>query len=251
MLELRDFSIPGRVGPLSLSLAAGQVVALIGPNGSGKSSLLLGLANLLPSRGDARLDTLSLPALDMPSAARLRALLPQRQGESLPIPCYQVLLLGAQGQGGRPAAVQQTLDTLIARLELAPLLERDFSRLSGGEQQRVLLAKTLLQIWPDCNAQGRLLLLDEPLSGLDWHHQIRVLHLLRELAATGLMVLISIHDFNLASCYADRLICLKGGQLVAQGAVDVLDEALIEQVFQVRTRRLTLEGRPIFMPAPC
>ncbi len=250
MLELIDFRCSGRVGPLDLQLAAGQVVALIGPNGSGKSSLLLGLANLLPSRGVARLGTVSLPALDMPSAARLRALLPQRQSESLPMPCYQVLLLGAQAHAARPAAVQQALDSLIARLELAPLLERDFSRLSGGEQQRVLLAKTLLQIWPDCNPEARLLLLDEPLAGLDWHHQIRVLSLLRELARGGLTVLISIHDFNLASCYADRLLCLKGGQLVAQGPVTVLDEALIEQVFQVRTRRLALDGRPIFMPVP-
>lgn len=250
MLRLVDFACPGRLGPLTLTVPAGQVVALIGPNGSGKSSLLLGLANLLPTRGEAWLREVSLPHLDMPSAARLRALLPQRQGEGLPMPCYQVLLLGASALGGVSPPVMMALEQLIVRLELEPLLSRDFSQLSGGEQQRLLLAKTLLQIWPACNPQGQLLLLDEPLSGLDWHHQIQVLTLLGELARQGLTVLVSIHDFNLASCYADRLLCLQAGKLVAQGEVGMLDEALIQRVFQVRTERLVHAGRQVFMPLP-
>jgi vitamin B12 transport system ATP-binding protein len=239
MFSLDHLTVPGRLAPLSWHCEQPGLIALIGPNGSGKSSLLLALANLLPAQGQVRLGACSLLDLDMRSASKVRAMLPQRQGSLLTISCLDVLQLGASMLDATPAQVQQVLSVLVARFELEPLLARDFSQLSGGEQQRVLLAKTLLQIWPDLNPHGQLLLLDEPLAGLDWHHQLQVLDLLRELVASGVLVIFSVHDFNLALSHADGLLCLQAGKLVAQGGIEVLDAALLARVFHIRCQRLS------------
>ncbi len=239
MFNIRDLSVRGRLAPLSWHCSQPGLIALIGPNGSGKSSLLLALANLLPAAGQVQLGQCSLLDLDMRSAARVRAMLPQRQSSLLTISCLDVLQLGASMLDVPSAQVQAVLGELVTRLELGHLLARDFSQLSGGEQQRVLLAKTLLQIWPDLNPHGQLLLLDEPLAGLDWHHQLQLLTLLQELVARGVMVLFSVHDFNLALSHADGLLCLHEGKLVAQGGIEVLDEALLARAFQIRTLRLS------------
>ena len=97
--------------------------------------------------------------------------------------------------------------------EVITFLRRDFSCLSGGEQQRVLLAKTLLQIWPDTNPDAKLLMLDEPLAGLDFYHQLQLLDLLKEITSHGLTVISSIHDFNLAITHTDFICCLEQGKL--------------------------------------
>ena len=249
MFNIRDLSVRGRLAPLSWHCSQPGLIALIGPNGSGKSSLLLALANLLPAAGQVQLGQCSLLDLDMRSAARVRAMLPQRQSSLLTISCLDVLQLGASMLDVPSAQVQAVLGELVTRLELGHLLARDFSQLSGGEQQRVLLAKTLLQIWPTLNPRGRLLLLDEPLAGLDWHHQLQLLQTLRELVALGVLVIFSVHDFNLALAHADGLLCLQEGKLVAQGPVSVLDADLLARVFQIRTERLSHEGRPFFIPS--
>ena len=248
MLELSEVSFPGRLQSVTLTLPAGRLVALIGANGSGKSSLLLAIASLLPCLGGIRLAGVSLLEQELSQLAQWRAMLPQRQASHLPLSCLEVLRLGLSMLSPSPAAAEQALQTLIERLELDALLARDFSQLSGGEQQRVLIAKTLLQVWPGCNPDGRLLLLDEPLAGLDWHHQVGLLSLLKELVAQGLLVLLSIHDFNLAAWYADELLCLERGSLVAQGPVALLNAALIERLFKVRCDCIEQGGRPVYVP---
>ncbi|MBP8113514.1 MAG: ATP-binding cassette domain-containing protein, partial [Aeromonas sp.] len=150
---------------------------------------------------------------------------------------------------GLPEAQGRAVAEICAALELDALLARDFSRLSGGEQQRVLIARTLLQLWPGLNTDGRVLLLDEPLAGLDLHHQLALLRLLKRLARQGLLVVIAIHDINLAIDWADRILCLQQGRVVSEGGVDVIDEALLERVFQIKTDRVEAAGRVWFMPS--
>ena len=248
MLEMTNLSVNGRLAPLNWHCAAPGLIALIGPNGSGKSTLLAALANLIPAHGQVRLQQHSLLELEMLDAARLRAMLPQRSQTQISIACHEVIRLGSSMLAVNEAQLSPVLTKLVTRLELMPLLARDFCHLSGGEQQRVLLAKTLLQVWPSLNPRGRLLLLDEPLAGLDWHHQLQLLQTLRELVALGVLVIFSVHDFNLALAHADGLLCLQEGQLVAQGTVSVLDAALLARVFQIRTERLSHEGRSFFIP---
>jgi vitamin B12 transport system ATP-binding protein len=248
LLEARGLSIPARLAPLDLDWQGGQLVALLGPNGSGKSTLLGALAGILPAEGTVRLGGEAIADLSWPELARRRAMLPQRQPQLFHIPVFQVLSLGLD-EGTEPEVRNRAVASLCEALELEALLARDFSRLSGGEQQRVLIARTLLQLWPSLNPDGRILLLDEPLAGLDLHHQLALLRLLKSLARQGLLVVLAIHDINLAIDWADRILCLQQGRLVSEGGIELIDEALLERVFQIRTDRIEAGGRVWFMPS--
>lgn len=248
LLAAHGLTIPDRLAPLDLGWRGGQLVALLGPNGSGKSSLLGALAGILPAAGSVRLEGEAIADMSWPELARRRAMLPQRQPQLFHIPVFQVLSLGLD-ETAEPDARNRAVSALCAALELDALLGRDFSRLSGGEQQRVLIARTLLQIWPGLNPAGRVLLLDEPLAGLDLHHQLALLRLLKVLVGQGLLVVLAIHDINLAIDWADRILCLQQGRVVSEGSVDVIDEALLERVFQIRTNRVEVDGRVWFMPS--
>ena len=248
LLKARGLSIPARLAPLDLDWQGGQLVALLGPNGSGKSTLLGALAGILPAEGTVRLGGEAIADLSWPELARRRAMLPQRQPQLFHIPVFQVLSLGLD-EGTEPEVRNRAVVSLCEALELEALLARDFSRLSGGEQQRVLIARTLLQLWPSLNPDGRVLLLDEPLAGLDLHHQLALLRLLKSLARQGLLVVLAIHDINLAIDWADRILCLQQGRLVSEGGIALIDEALLERVFQIRTDRIEAGGRVWFMPS--
>lgn len=248
LLEARGLTIPARLAPLDLDWQGGQLVALLGPNGSGKSTLLGALAGILPAEGTVRLGGEAIADLSWPELARRRAMLPQRQPQLFHIPVFQVLSLGLD-EGTEPEVRNRAVASLCEALELEALLARDFSRLSGGEQQRVLIARTLLQLWPSLNPDGRVLLLDEPLAGLDLHHQLALLRLLKSLARQGLLVVLAIHDINLAIDWADRILCLQQGRLVSEGGIELIDEALLERVFQIRTDRIEAGGRVWFMPS--
>lgn len=248
LIEARALAIPARLAPLDLAWAGGQLVALLGPNGSGKSTLLGALAGILPAQGGVLLDGEVLTDLGWQGLARRRAMLPQRQPQLFHIPVFQVLSLGLD-ERSEPARQSEAIQALCEVLELDALLARDFSRLSGGEQQRVLIARTLLQVWPGLNPAGRILLLDEPLAGLDLHHQLALLRLLKTVARQGLLVVIAIHDINLAIDWADRILCLQQGRVVSEGGVELVDQALLEQVFQIRTDRIEAGGRVWFMPS--
>lgn len=255
LIEARALAIPERLAALDLDWQGGQLVALLGPNGSGKSTLLGALAGILPAAGTVRLGGVVIRELSWPELAQRRAMLPQRQPQLFHIPVFQVLAIGLDErvQVRQPGDVKQAqsdaVDALCDALELSSLLARDFSRLSGGEQQRVLIARTLLQVWPGLNPAGRVLLLDEPLAGLDLHHQLALLRLLKSLARQGLLVVLAIHDINLAIDWADRILCLQQGRVVSEGGVDVIDEALLERVFQIKTDRIEAAGRVWFMPS--
>ncbi|QKG00185.1 ATP-binding cassette domain-containing protein [Aeromonas hydrophila] len=248
LLAARALAVANRLAPLDLTWQGGQLVALLGSNGSGKSTLLGALAGLLSGQGEVRIGGESLADLSWPELAQRRAMLPQRQPQLFHIPVFQVLSLGLDE--AQPAARQnEAIQALCQELELEALLARDFSRLSGGEQQRVLIARTLLQVWPSLNPDGRILLLDEPLAGLDLHHQLALLRLLKQLAGQGLLVVLAIHDINLAIDWADRLLCLQQGRVVREGGVELVDEALLAQIFQIKTERIEAGGRVWFMPS--
>lgn len=248
MFELDGLTVPARLEPLSLRWEQPALVALVGPNGSGKSTLLHAISGLLPAQGSVRIGQRDLLRLPIHEQAQLRAMLPQRLAHPMPVPVQEVLDLGISVCGRSLHHVTPYRDKLVTRLDLWPLLARDFSALSGGEQQRVLIAKTLLQIWPGLNPTARLLLLDEPLAGLDWHHQLQLLSLLRELVQGGIHVICALHDFNLALGHADALVCLQQGQLARAGEMSLLDDALLAEVFKVQSIKLQANGRQLYLP---
>ena len=250
MLLINQFLLPNRVGPISGEGKAGRLTLLIGPNGSGKSSLLSGAAGLSVSEGSGtvHLDGECLSTLSISELARRRAMLAQDAVLPHGLLGYELLALGAEPIGGVSEAVCHALARLAAPLGLNSLYQRQINTLSGGEQQRLLIASTLLQVDPSVNPDGKLLLLDEPLAGLDWQHQLATLKLLRAYAALGLTVVASIHDINLACQYADDIWCLHQGKLVANGPPEVITPALIAEVFSVTVRRFEQDGISLWMP---
>jgi iron complex transport system ATP-binding protein len=193
---------------ISLSLRPGEIKALAGPNGAGKTTLLRCLSGYFqPSRGEVKLWTEE-------AKTRILAYMPQKAPPSVALSVAQAVLLGRRPYLGltvRPADLS-AVSQALARLGLSALADKAIDRISAGEYQLVMLARTL--------AQGTAcLLLDEPLNNLDPAHQLRVLNLLRELAAhENKAVLFSLHDLALASRFAHQVILLAGGRILAAGA---------------------------------
>lgn len=236
---------------LCLAARPGEVLALIGPNGVGKSTLMRAMARLLrPSRGRVLLAGRDLWRTSPRDVARQLALAPQASGTQWPVTVEQAVALGRAPHRGwlLPLTAQDRIatDRAIEQTGLGSLRDRRVTELSGGEQQRVILARVLAQ-------EPQVLLLDEPTSHLDLKYQSGILGLVHRLAhQEGLTVVISLHDLNLAALYADRLALLGEGQLLAVGPpAEVLTPERLTQVYGVPVivTRHPLYGIPLVMPA--
>jgi iron complex transport system ATP-binding protein len=253
-----DFAV-GRKALLSgaaLTLAPGELVAIVGPNGAGKSTLLRLLAGeIRPSRGAIRLDGKPLAAWNRRALARRRAVLPQSSTLSFPFVVAEVAQLGRAPHSG---GVETALDRAIVRhaleaVGIGALAERVYPSLSGGERQRVHLARVLAQLMtaPGRYAPG-FMLLDEPVTSLDPRHQHAALALARGFVAAGGGALAILHDVNLAARYADRVVVLAKGRVVATGTpAEALAPEIISPVFEMPFRQVPdpAGGPPILLAA--
>ncbi|WP_324724184.1 heme ABC transporter ATP-binding protein [Lelliottia sp. JS-SCA-14] len=202
---------------VSLSLKQGELVALIGPNGAGKSTLLRLLTGFLkPGAGHIMLGGKPLDAWSTQTLSRHRAVMRQQTQLGFDWPIEAVIGMGRAPWTQQPeAAVIQQVMQLTGCL---PLAGRKYAALSGGEQQRVQLARALAQLWCDGAPRGWLFL-DEPTSALDLYHQQHLLRLMKSLTAQGnLHVCVVLHDLNLAALWADRIVLLHEGKIVSQGS---------------------------------
>ncbi|WP_322029346.1 ABC transporter ATP-binding protein [Paraburkholderia sp. J76] len=234
-IEGMSFEADGRVllAPLTLSLAAGRMIALIGHNGSGKSTLLKLLARQqAPSRGALRFAGRELDAWSGREFARRVAYLPQHPPMATGMTVRELVALGRypwHGALGRLRAQDQAMiDEALRVTDTTRFAAQLADHLSGGERQRVWLAMLV--------AQGAsCLLLDEPTSALDIAHQIEVLRLLRSLADThGLSVVIVLHDINLAARFCDELVALHGGRLLKCGTpAELMHSEVLEAIYGV------------------
>src|SRR4051812_42631287 len=227
---------------LNLSVAEGEVVALVGPNGSGKSTLLRALGRILKPRGGAvLLEGRSLASLPTREVAQKLALLPQGPTLSNDLSVQELVWMGRsphQGWLGLPnAGDKEAVEWAAKETSIEALLQRNVSSLSGGERQRVWLAMALAQ-------QPRLLLLDEPTTFLDLSHQLELLELVRYLNAEhGLTVVMVLHDLNQAARYAQRVVVLHEGAVYAQGTPQaVLTPQTLGVVFGIEGE--IIEGPP-------
>lgn len=236
---------------VSLTLAPGEVVALLGPNGTGKSTLIrVLLGHLRASRGDVLWENRDIRAWPRRAFARRVAYLPQSPTADPDQRVADVLRTGRApywGAFGLESPHDVAVVNDVARqLELVDLLPRPMAELSGGQCQLVFLARCLVQ-------QPAALLLDEPNTFLDLRHQVDLGQRLRRLAKEqGLAVLMASHDLNLAGALADRLMLLEAGVVAAEGAADrVLDPAVVGKVYGLPMRRVDIPGqsRPLIWPA--
>ncbi|MFD2753968.1 ABC transporter ATP-binding protein [Comamonas terrae] len=218
------------VRDVSLYVAPGEFVGLLGPNGSGKSTLLRMIYRVLrPASGQVSVEGRDVWQSGARDNARAMAVLAQENGSEFEMRVRDVVLMGRtphQSPFARDSEQDLHLvDQALRRMNAQALAERLFSTLSGGEKQRVLMARALAQ-------QAPLLVLDEPTNHLDVRHQFELLNLIRGL---GLTTLAALHELPLAAHYCDRLYLLKEGALVARGTpAQVLTPDTIAEVYGVR-----------------
>ncbi len=237
---------------VSLSLARGRVSVLLGENGSGKSTLLKALAGVLtPRAGEVLLDGRSLASVPRREAARAIGYLPQGFEPLFPMRALDLVLLGRTphlGAFGAPGAADRAAaEGALAEMDAAALSSADLRAMSGGERQRVLLARVLA-------GAPSVLLLDEPTANLDPRHRFLVLDAMRRRAAAGGTVLFSTHELDVASQGADDAVLLAGGRVLAGGPLaTTLTDRLLSELFAVAARVTSgSEGRPLvsFGPPP-
>ena len=232
----------------SLAIGGGEVVALLGANGSGKTTLLrLLMGFLTPARGRIFLDGDPLATLSRRAIARKIAYVAQLHAAPFPYLVRDVVALGRLPQsgwfGGASAQDRAQVDDVLDRLNIAHLAERPYTEISGGERQLALIGRAL--------AQGvEMLIMDEPMTGLDYGAQLRLIALLRALATEGKGVVMSTHHPEHAHWACDRVALLKSGRIETEGPPgEVLTAAAIHTLYGVRVATLeTPEGRRAFAP---
>ncbi|WP_217896317.1 heme ABC transporter ATP-binding protein [Pigmentiphaga sp. NML030171] len=231
MLEVRSLTVARRqagqphprvvLDGIDCAVGEGEIVMLIGPNGAGKSTLLSTMAgDLGPAAGEVLFKGRPLRQWAAGELARQRAVLPQRAGLSLPFTVDEVVHLGCLARTEPRRRLESIVRAALEAAGVTHLAQRPMPALSGGEQARVHLARVLAQIWPGetGSGTGRLLLLDEPCASLDPHHQHSVCTAIRDFAhRTGAAVIVTMHDMNLAAQYADRIVALWEGRVLADG----------------------------------
>ena len=228
-------------------LEPGELVGLIGPNGAGKSTLLRAIVGNQPYvSGNVYLDGSAAATLTARQRARAIAYLPQERHVEWPLPSRTVVALGryphSSGLGPTQPVDTRAVDRAIAAVDATEFADRSATVLSGGERTRILLARALA-------VEAPLLLVDEPITGLDPFHQLEVMEILRTTARNGAGVLAVLHDLPLAMRFMDRVVLLHDGTVIANGSPgDVLTDENLERVYRVTARRGSADGTGYVLP---
>jgi iron complex transport system ATP-binding protein len=232
-------------GGINLSVAKGEILSLVGPNGAGKTTLLKCVNRLLtPNAGRVNVLGRNVKSLTLLELARSIAYVPQAAPSQFPITVFDAILLGRRPYlNWKPGKRDIDLVTdIIVRLELSDMAMRDINELSGGERQKVVIAKAIVQ-------EPQILLFDEPTTYLDLKYQLKIMAFIRELIdEKNLTAVITTHDLNLALQFSDSLAVLKDGGLAAYGGTDVLTEDVILGVYGVEALMRDDSGKRYMIP---
>ena len=245
--HLQAAGITVRVGKKTLlekvdcELIPGKLDVIVGPNGAGKSTLLRAITGEHPvDEGAITLDGRPIDQIDNVEIAKRRACLPQFSSLAFPFTIREVVSIGRHPHPENPKNDRAITEVAIGKVGLADRIDEGYLHLSGGEKQRVHLARVLAQLE---SPEGRLLLLDEPTASLDLTYQQLVFDIAQEWAENGAAVLIVLHDLNQAMRYAQSVTLLKDGRLVQKGTPEsVLTEDIIESVYGVQAKWIEADG---------
>jgi iron complex transport system ATP-binding protein len=232
---------------ISLSLSSGHLVALVGPNGAGKTTLLRALAGLLPSQGEIHVGGAALSSLSLRERARRFAYLPQGHIVHWPLPAWDIVALGRYPHGATdPARLTpkdaEAVQRAMQATDVLEFSERRVTELSGGERSRVALARVLA-------VEAPVMLADEPTASLDPRYQIDVMTNLRNAADGGMLVIVVTHDLGLAARFADTVLVLSEGRLVATGTpATALSEKIMGDVFRISAYRAEHQREAVIVP---
>ncbi len=231
---------------IDLSLAAGELLVLLGPNGAGKSTLLRALAGeVRPAAGRITLNGQGVHEQAPATLARHRAVLSQGSAVFGDFTCAEIVELG-RSAFAEPARMTADLAAdAMALTGVSALARQPFRTCSGGEQQRVQLARVLAQLMPLSGGAPACLLLDEPTAALDPAFQVSMLELVADLRSAGLAIMAVLHDLNVAAQFADRIVLLKDGRIRAEGSpAATLEPTTLESVYDTRFHCLQHESLP-------
>lgn len=228
----------------------GAVTAIVGPNGSGKTTLLRAMTGDIPYDGKITYNGRDASSLKIWEMAALRGVLPQISTIAFPFTVIEIVRLGLTA--GLSAADTDIPQQALERVDLAGFANRFYQDLSGGEQQRVQLARVLAQVWtPVVNGAPRWLFLDEPVTGLDIGHQFVVMDLAREFASQGGGVVAIMHDLNLTAMFADKVVVIHNGKVAVSGPPKIaITDSMLLNIYNcpVQVNTLPTSGEPFVLP---
>ena len=229
---------------INFTLNDNEILGIVGPNGSGKSTLLKNINGILePRTGNIKLNGKPIGKLSREDVAKIVGYVPQNESKEFPSTVFDTVLLGRKPYiNWKPTSEDlKKVSNIIKLLGLQELSMRDIKQLSGGQKQKVMVARSLAQD-PD------ILLLDEPTSDLDLKHQLEVLKIIEEQVKNGRSAVLAIHDLNLAGRYCDKILMLNNGEVYDFGGPEILSRENIETVYGVKVSVSNHMGRSLVVP---
>ena len=248
ILEVQGLNFAYNSNPIlkdiTFNVNKGEFLGIVGPNGSGKSTLLRNLDGILkPQAGEILIEKKNQKDMHRREIAKKIGYVAQKEGAIFPTTVFETVLMGRKPHitWTETKEDKKIVAETLERLELGNFALRDINQLSGGERQKVYIARALVQ-------QPKILLLDEPTANLDLKHQIEVLDLLYETKRNGVAIIIAIHDINLALKYCDKILILNKGVIFASGGKEILSKENIEIVYGVKVSIIQRGDRIFIMP---
>ena len=239
---------------ITIDCPRGSVTALMGPNGAGKTSLLKVISGEhRASQGRVEINRQSRKDWKPAEIAQFMAVLPQSSTLEFAFTSEEVVALGRTPHATGTVRDVEIITAALAKVDASYLAQRSFVQLSGGEKQRVQLARVLAQIWDHCDGDGDtptdgIVLLDEPSAAFDLAHQLMLIEIVQQISARGVTVVMVMHDLNLAAKCADQMVFMNCGHCTAVGTVtELLTPALLKKVFSVDAEVIThpVQGTPM------
>lgn len=229
---------------ISFSAAVGEVIMLIGPNGSGKSTLLKCITSYLKAdSGEIKIYDKKIDSYSKKKLAEIIAYVPQHKEYNFPMTVFETILMGRKPHSSWTASEQdkETAAEIIAELNLEKIAFKNINELSGGQKQKVFLARAAAQ-------ESEIILLDEPTNNLDLKHQLEIFELIKKEAVLGKTVIVTMHDLAMVSRFAERIIMLKEGEIVSDGDKKSLSAEKINSVYGVEVSLKEHNGNQLIIP---
>ncbi|ODA44416.1 ABC transporter [Thermodesulfovibrio sp. N1] len=233
---------------ISFNAEKGSITTILGPNGSGKTTLFKCITGLWKYyKGEIKVDRVSIDKLSFKKRARLFSVVPQEHEPPFPYSVFDVVLMGRASYIGvfsSPSKKDyEKAETALKTVGIEHLKNIPYTKISGGERQLTLIARAIVQESP-------VMLLDEPISHLDFRNQINILKKIKEIALIrGITVVMTLHDPNLASLFSDKVVVINSGSKVAEGLPkEIITEDLIKRVYDIEVKKADIDGQSIICP---
>ena len=235
---------------IKFDVPAGKITALIGPNGSGKSTLMRAISGEISYQGKIFINERDINSMKAWELAAIRAVLPQNSSVAFPFTVAEVIHIGLRNS--KDSSTDHLINDALDCVGLLSLAKREYSQLSGGEQQRVQLARVLAQVWsPLVDGTAKWIFLDEPVSSLDISYQLEVMNIMQNYAYRGGGVLTIMHDLNLTAMYADNVGLLHNGKLLCFGTPSqVMNDKILSEAYscKIKVNKTPKNGKIFILP---